>query len=199
MCTVYHGTTDRRGQSYRNNRLVLPKFYCCIFPPLNWVLSNLPASWLTIYLGGHPEWRSKAATEVENLIECYSPESSPSSPAGSSSSLAAQLAFIPLEAWENETPVLDALIRETTRIAQPHTAMRRNIGPELYINNKIIPSGAYVIYPFSDIHLDPELYPDPWKFDPGRKEVTHVPYGYLGWGGGQLSFLHFLSCDRMSC
>jgi len=81
--------------------------------------------------------------------------------------------------------VLDAIIRETTRIAQPHTAMRRNLGPELYINNKIIPTGAYVIYPFSDIHLDPEVYPDPWKFDPGRKEVTHVPHGYLGWGGGK--------------
>lgn len=81
--------------------------------------------------------------------------------------------------------MLDALIRETTRVAQPHTAMRRNLGPELYIDGKIIPTGAYVIYPFSDVHLDPELYPDPWKFDPGRKEATHVPFGYVGWGGGQ--------------
>lgn len=158
------------------------------------------------YLGSHPDWRSKAATEIEDLLasKCYSPVSSPANEIPSagfpSSSLSAQLASIPIEAWENETPVLDALIRETTRVAQPHTAMRRNLGPELYINNKIIPTGAYVIYPFSDVHLDPELYPDPWKFDPGRKEVTHVPFGSVGWGGGQLSSLLllpsnvFLSC-----
>jgi RNase H-like domain found in reverse transcriptase/Integrase zinc binding domain len=36
-----------------------------------------------------------------------------------------------------------------------------NLGPELYINNKIIPTSAYVIYPFSDVHLDPEIYADP--------------------------------------
>ncbi|KAF8960328.1 cytochrome P450 [Flammula alnicola] len=154
------------------------------------------ASWLITYLGGHPEWRSKAAAEIESLLasKSYSLENSesptnesPTSPISpfSLSSLAARLSAIPLEAWENETPILDALIRETTRVAQPHTAMRRNLGPELYINNKIIPTGAYVIYPFSDVHLDPELYPDPWKFDPGRKEVTHVPFGYVGWGGGK--------------
>ncbi|KDR80096.1 hypothetical protein GALMADRAFT_92315 [Galerina marginata CBS 339.88] len=152
------------------------------------------ASWLMTYLGGHPEWRSKAAAEVESLLasRCYSPDSSPTkeSPASpispsSTSSLSARLSTIPLEVWENETPVLDALIRETTRVAQPHTAMRRNLGPELYINNKIIPTGAYVIYPFSDVHLDPELYPDPWKFDPGRKQPNHVPFSYVGWGGGK--------------
>ncbi len=61
--------------------------------------------------------------------------------------------------------------------------MRRNLGPDTYINGKLIPSGAYVVYPFSDIHLDAGLYPDPWKFDPAREE-TQVPYGYVGWGGG---------------
>ncbi|KAF8814788.1 cytochrome P450 [Phlegmacium glaucopus] len=151
------------------------------------------ASWLITYLGGHPEWRAKAAAEVESLL-AYNPASpilgsgSSSSPV-SLSSLSARLSTIPLETWENETPILDSIIRETTRVAQPHTAMRRNLGPELYINNKLIPTGAYVIYPFSDVHLDPEVYPDPWKFDPSRKEPTHVPFSYVGWGGGKTTCL----------
>jgi cytochrome P450 len=167
-------------------------------------IAYLTASWLMTYLGSHPDWRSKAAAEIEDLLasKCYSPVSSPASETPSAgyppSSLSTRLASIPIEAWENETPVLDALIRETTRVAQPHTAMRRNLGPELYINNKIIPSGAYVIYPFSDVHLDPELYPDPWKFDPGRKEVTHVPFGSVGWGGGQSSSLFFFAIEMVS-
>ncbi|RXW19171.1 hypothetical protein EST38_g6696 [Candolleomyces aberdarensis] len=143
------------------------------------------ASWLLTYLGGHPEWRNKAAVEVEKLLAASS--SSPTQP------LSARLATIPLEAWEAETPVLDAIIRETTRVAQPHTAMRRNLGPDLYIDNKLIPSGAYVIYPFSDVHLDPELYSDPWKFDPGRKEPDHVPFSYVGWGGGTFYLSNILA------
>ncbi|KAJ8593679.1 cytochrome P450, partial [Rhizopogon salebrosus TDB-379] len=91
---------------------------------------------------------------------------------------------IPLEAWESETPVLDSLIRETLRIAQPHTAMRRNLGPDVTIDGKTIPSMAYVVYPFSDVHLNPDLYPDPWRFDPSREEST-APFGYVGWGGGK--------------
>jgi sterol 14-demethylase len=119
---------------------------------------------------------------MESLLDKYSPLSTCKE---DSTSLSLRLGAVPLEAWENEVPVLDAIIRETTRLAQPHTAMRRNVGPELYINNKIIPTDAYVVYPFSDVHLDPEIYPDPWRFDPGRKEANHAPFAYLGWGGGK--------------
>ena len=105
-----------------------------------------------------------------------------------SAPLSAQLATVPLEAWESSTPILDSVIRETLRVAQPHTAMRRNIGPEAYIDGKRVPSGAYVMYPFSDVHLDESIYPNPWKFDPSR-EHTKVPFGYVGWGGGALFYI----------
>lgn len=80
------------------------------------------------------------------------------------------------------------MIKETLRIAQPHTAMRRNLGPEMYIDGKVIPTGAYVVYPFSDVHLNPEIYPDPWKFDPAREEIK-TQFGYVGWGGGPSAFI----------
>ena len=53
----------------------------------------------------------------------------------------------------------------------------------MYIDGKVIPTGALVAYPAASVHLDPALYPDPWKFDPARPQ----PKGnltYLGWGGG---------------
>jgi sterol 14-demethylase len=58
----------------------------------------------------------------------------------------------------------------------------------MYIDGKLIPTGALVAYPVADVHLDPALYPDPWKFDPTRLQ----PKGnltYLGWGGGVCVFL----------
>ncbi|KAF8737882.1 hypothetical protein AX14_012256 [Amanita brunnescens Koide BX004] len=139
------------------------------------------ASWLITFLGGHPEWHDKAAAEVRSLLGFHSQVNSKNAAVPS---LSAQLAGIPLDVWESETPVLDAIIKETTRVAQPHTAMRRNLGPEFYIDKKRIPTGAYVVYPFSDVHLNPQLYPDPWKFDPGRPEVKGTSFAYVGWGGG---------------
>ncbi|KAG9313414.1 cytochrome P450 [Chiua virens] len=136
------------------------------------------ASWLITFLGNNTEWKDKAIREIDGLLSTYRPQ------AATSSSLSSHLASIPLEAWEAETPILDALIHETLRIAQPHTAMRRNLGPDTVIDCKTIPSGAYIVYPFSDVHLNPELYPDPWKFDPSRKEAK-TPFGYVGWGGGK--------------
>ena len=136
------------------------------------------ASWLITFLGNNSEWKDKATREIEELLLTYCPDTT------ASTLLSSQLASIPLEAWERETPVLDALVHETLRIAQPHTAMRRNLGPDTVIDSKTIPSGAYIVYPFSDVHLNPELYPDPWKFDPSREEAK-TPFGYVGWGGGE--------------
>ncbi len=80
-------------------------------------------------------------------------------------------------------PVFDMLIRESIRLSQAYVAFRRNVGPEMYIDGKVIPTGALVAYPAADVHVDPAFYPDPWKFDPTRPQ----PQGnltYLGWGGG---------------
>jgi Cytochrome P450 len=152
------------------------------------LFTSTSASWILLFLGAHPQWRAKAMAEIEAMMRAYPL----STPPGSSSSLSGHLAAISLDVWESETPTLDAIIRETLRIAQPHIAMRRNLGPEVYINDKAIPTGAYVVYPFMDVHLDPELYPDPWKFNPERQEQLKTPLGFVGWGGGSCFLFHIL-------
>ncbi|KAK7047353.1 hypothetical protein VNI00_006584 [Paramarasmius palmivorus] len=139
------------------------------------------ACWMLTFLGGHPEWRAKAKAEVESLLDsAFLPA------AKDSAGLSSRLSSLSLETWESQTPVLDSIIKETLRVAQPHTAMRRNLGPELYIDGKVIPRDAYVVYPFSDVHLDPDLYPNPWMFDPGRPAPeSKSAYSYVGWGGGK--------------
>jgi sterol 14-demethylase len=142
------------------------------------------ASWLLTYIAAHPEWKAKAKAEIESLVFTHS--LTPYKPGAPLSDLSAALAQIPLNAWEGSTPVLDALIHETTRLAQPHTAMRKNMGPDVHIDGKLVPSGHYVVYPFSDVHLNEELYPNPWKFDPNRPRPG-ARYSYVGWGGGMIS------------
>ncbi|EIM89162.1 cytochrome P450 [Stereum hirsutum FP-91666 SS1] len=126
-----------------------------------------------------------------------STSSSPPPPRTPSSAYTA-LSSIPLSTWESSTPILDSLIRETLRIAQPHVAMRRNVGPEVYIDGKALPSGAFAVYPFSDVHLNEGIYEEPWRFDPGRWEggkeggkegKEKGEFGYIGWGGGRVNCL----------
>lgn len=115
-------------------------------------------------------------TEIEDLTTTYG-----QSLALTRETLKGVLSAIPLTSWELQTPRLDQCIRETLRRAQPHTAVRRNIGPDLSIGGYTIPSGAFVLYPFSDTSLNPTLYPDPLHWDPARTVGKDT---FIGWGGG---------------
>lgn len=138
------------------------------------------ASWMLTFVGSHPEWRERAKKELEHLVTSFGT-------AHTKASLSAQLSSIPLDAWEEQTPVLDSLIRETLRLAQPHVAMRRNLGPDVYVDGNIVPTGTYVVYPFSDVHLDSNIYPEPLKFDPSRQfDPKQTAFAYVGFGGGNV-------------
>ncbi|KIP12107.1 hypothetical protein PHLGIDRAFT_82290 [Phlebiopsis gigantea 11061_1 CR5-6] len=137
------------------------------------------ASWLVTFLAEDAQRRRTAKNEVHALLSAHSYDESIGK-----NSLAELLANVPVDAWEKHTPTLDKIILETLRIAQPHTAMRRNVGPDTYVDGTYIPSGAYVVYPFSDVHLNPQLYPEPWRFDPDRSQ-NEDKYSYVGWGGGK--------------
>ncbi|KAI0720701.1 cytochrome P450 [Cerioporus squamosus] len=179
------------------------------------------ASWLITFLSGHPHWRQKAAEEVRRLVaehatplhRPFEPRDTTSAPTSSQepplsahrppplSDLNTSLGSVPLSAWENATPVLDALIRETLRVAEPHVAMRQYLPPprldekgtspaSLYLGGKAVPPGAFVMYPFSDVHLSSEVYKNPWRWDPGRPELNlKAPYAYVGMGAGSTTCL----------
>lgn len=145
------------------------------------------ASWLIMFLGCHPEWKAKAAQEIQNLLASHPLPTQLHPNQNYKPSLSTHLSMISVPAWESQTPILDGFIRETLRLAQPHIAMRRNVGPDVYIGDKVVPTGAYVLYPFSDVHLDPGIYEDPWRFDPGRegrKDNVEGSFDYVGWGAG---------------
>ncbi|KAL7277339.1 hypothetical protein ACG7TL_009197 [Trametes sanguinea] len=157
------------------------------------------ASWLITFLSGHPQWKEKAAEEVRRLIAEHASHAPSSTekhaategqdPPASLSQLSSTLSAIPLSAWDTQTPTLDALIRETLRVAEPHVAMRQYVpqnpsadekgAAPLYLGGKAVPPGAFVMYPFSDVHLSSEVYKDPWRWDPARTEMNlKAPYAY---------------------
>ncbi|PYI09243.1 cytochrome P450 [Aspergillus sclerotiicarbonarius CBS 121057] len=136
-------------------------------------------TWLLLFLSHEQEWFAAVRKEIQTLISTYT---SGPLPTLSGQSIVDLLSRIPLSAWESQTPKLDLCIRETLRRAQPHTAIRKNTGPDINFGSYTIPSGSFVLYPFSDTFLNPSIYSNPLRWNPARslaKEET-----FLGWGSG---------------
>jgi len=149
----------------------------------NELTSSNQACWTLIDLAIHPEWREKCKKEIQDLISRHSGDSL------SSATLGEKLGAIPVSAWENELPVLEACIRETHRIYQAGIALRRNIREEIKIGEQVVKRGDFLVYILDDVQLNPEYYPEPYKYDPGRwlrpDPVPDTIYPFLGWGVGR--------------
>jgi cytochrome P450 len=126
--------------------------------------SGINAAWTACYLATSPEWLARTQEEVRSV-----------------------------EAWENEFPDIDLCLRDSIRLNLLGTAMRRNIsGKDLPTpNGEIIPPGAFVTYATGDIHLDPEVYAEPHKWDPSRylpdraEDKKKDIHPFVGWGVGR--------------
>ncbi|KAG9093832.1 hypothetical protein FRC06_011362 [Ceratobasidium sp. 370] len=146
------------------------------------VNSGLMAAWVFIFLDQAPEWRAKVTQELRSLLNKYAPLS------GNYASAAERFSDVPLEAWENEMPILEDCLRETIRLILSGAALRRVTQGDLEFEGKTIPNGTFLVYPLGETHTDPNIYPEPSKFNPGRfaegqdKSQTHA---FLGWGVGR--------------
>ena len=137
---------------------------------------------MLIDLAIHPEWREKCKKEIQDLLSGHVDDSSPVT-------LSEKLGAIPLSAWENELTTLEACIRESHRLSGTGTALRRNLGDDTRIDEQVVRRGDFVVYSLGDVHLNPEYYPEPDMYDPGRWLRPDPPpnavYTFLGWGAGR--------------
>lgn len=139
-----------------------------------------------MFLSHERSWYSAIRKEIQTLISTHTPTTTTTATSPfSGQSILDALSAIPLTAWESETPQLDLCIRETLRRAQPHTAVRKNMGSDLSFGDYTVPSGGFVVYPFSDTLLNPDFYPDPFRWDPARSSVVQHEDAFIGWGGGK--------------
>jgi hypothetical protein len=141
------------------------------------------ACWVPIHLAIHPEWKEKCRKEVQDLIARHVGDSL------STATLSEKLAVIPFSAWEDELPILDACTRESQRIVLSSTFLRRNIRNDVKINEQVVKRGDFIAYSVADVHFNPEFYPEPYKYDPGRwlrpDPIPNTTYPFVGWGAGR--------------
>ena len=145
--------------------------------------SGINAAGILICLTQNSDWQARARDEVESVAAKYSP--------GSTLSLPERLAAVPLAAWESEFTVLELCLRESIRIHMVGASFRKNLsGKALRVGEHVVPDGSCLMYHLSDVHMNPDIYPEPLRFDPGRflpdrAEDKRRPLGYIGWGVGR--------------
>ncbi|KAK5994116.1 Cytochrome P450 monooxygenase -like protein [Cladobotryum mycophilum] len=97
-----------------------------------------------------------------------------------------------LDDWENELSLLHMALKESMRFIMAGTVIRKNISGKdipLADTGLVIPKDSIAVYATADAHLDPQIYPDPMKWDPDRHseeraEGANVPHSFIGWGSG---------------
>lgn len=149
------------------------------------VNSGINAAWCLIYLATTPEWYKRVREEVDAVVKKRR-----SNPGQSAMDV---IASFTLDDWEQEFPMIDLCLRESIRILVSGTGFRKNIsGKEIPIGKtgEIIPADSFAIFLIDEVHMNPDIYRDPYTWDPSRylpdrAEDKKQPFAYLGWGAGR--------------
>ena len=138
---------------------------------------------MLIDLAAHQDWKEKCKKEVREFLSNHLGENPPGT-------LHEKLGAIPISAWEGELPVLDACIKESQRILMSGMiSVRKNHFEGIKIGDQVIKPGDFLLYSAGEVHMNPEYYPEPHKYDPGRwlrpDPIPKTVYPFLGWGAGR--------------
>jgi cytochrome P450 len=83
-------------------------------------------------------------------------------------------------------PLLHAAVSETLRLTPPATlAVHRVLTEETELSGRTLPAGSVLKPTIYAAHRDPEAFPNPLRFDPGRfLDGRPSPHRYFPFGGG---------------
>lgn len=149
-------------------------------------MTGAAVTWLIIFLANSPDWQKRCREEINAIVL-----RNRSNQTQSANQILSKLS---LQTWETQFPILYQCLQETLRITSTGTFFRKNVsGSDIPIGNSglVIPHGSYAAYLPDNVHMDPNLYPNPLKFDPGRfnivsnEENLQEPHTFLGWGSGR--------------
>nr|XP_058970357.1 cytochrome P450 3A29-like [Pocillopora verrucosa] len=83
---------------------------------------------------------------------------------------------------------LEMVINEALRMYPPGFVLQRDCNETCTIKGVKIPQGMPIMVPCYAVHHDPEIYPDPEKFDPERftedEKAKRHPYAFMPFGHG---------------
>lgn len=83
------------------------------------------------------------------------------------------------------SPLLDGICNESLRINSIVSDIVRTLRDPMEWEEATLPAGTNIAVAICLVHEDPELYPEPFKFDPDRwKDRSFKPNEFMAFGGG---------------
>lgn len=172
------------GQAKDTNHGIIFKFIvlAVLAGQLN---SGYNAAWVFCFLALDPHWKHEVRAEIDRAIAKHrtSPEQKPIDVLGN----------MDISAWENDFSLINLCLHESIRIVTVGAGLRKNISNRdvtIGHTGEVIPKGAFAAFHIDQIHMNPTIYTNPTKFDPGRflpgrEEDKKAPLAYAGWGLGR--------------
>ncbi|GJQ86708.1 hypothetical protein Trydic_g14779 [Trypoxylus dichotomus] len=125
-------------------------------------------SWTLLLLGNYPEVQEKTYEEIRCVLQDKS---------------------IPTTITElNELNYLERVIKESLRMFPIAPLISRHLQQDIKIDDYKIPANTQAILHVFGVHMSPEYYPDPEKFDPDRflpeNSIGRHPYAYIPFSDG---------------
>jgi cytochrome P450 len=127
--------------------------------------TGVAISWTLYLLARHPDVAARAAAEADRVLgDRGAPE------------------YGDLK----ELTYLDRVLREAMRLYPPGPYGAREATEDLVLGEYTVPAGTTIFYPFWAVHMNPEYWPDPERFDPdrftaeasaGRPRLAYIPFG----------------------
>ncbi|PWY82056.1 cytochrome P450 [Aspergillus heteromorphus CBS 117.55] len=148
------------------------------------------ACWLLMGLATNAGWMARVRQEVDQVVTKHRKH-------GQSAEQVLQA--LDLYTWEHEFPIIEACLLESVRLSAGLVTFRKNISSRdvpIGDTGKVIPPGAYVTYSGEEVQMDPTIYPDPQRWDPGRflpegNGHWKEPMMFVGFGAGRKTCCEF--------
>uniref|UniRef100_A0A6M2DZD7 Putative cytochrome n=1 Tax=Xenopsylla cheopis TaxID=163159 RepID=A0A6M2DZD7_XENCH len=88
----------------------------------------------------------------------------------------------------NEMRFLERCVKESLRLYPSVPLISRALTEPLVLKNRVIPAGQIVHIHIFDLHRDPDLFPDPERYDPDRflpdECAKRHPFAYIPFSAG---------------